>query len=165
MDIIKQYLPLCWFKLNPLDLPRSFSFLRYNLIFYFIVEFFLQANMTDDPFESFTEVAIETVLTLALIALLLSLNKILYAYVQVSCALVFCSNVVAVTVIPVLVWLTMTENSLSYYVLGFQILWEFLIASYIFMRVLAINWPASFVMALFYFVVTYYGAFGLGQLL
>jgi hypothetical protein len=121
--------------------------------------------MTDDPFESFTEVAIETVLTLALIALLLSLNKILYAYVQVSCALVFCSNVVAVTVIPVLVWLTMTEDSLSYYVLGFQILWEFLIASYIFMRVLAINWPASFVMALFYFGVTYYGAFGLGQLL
>lgn len=146
-------------------MPRSFSFLRYNLIFYVVVEFFLQANMTDDPIESFTEVLIETVLTLALIALLLSLNKILYAYVQVASALVFCSNVVAATVIPVLIWMTMTEDSLSFYVLGFQLFWEFLLIAYILRRIMAINWPASLVAALCYFVVTYYGAFALGQLL
>lgn len=164
MDIIKQYLPLCWFQLNPLDLPRSFSFLRYNLLFYFIVEFFLQANMTDDPVESFYEVMFESVLTLVLIAILLALNKILYAYVQVASALLFVSNVVAACVIPVLIWMTMTEDSLSLYVLGFEILWEFLLATYILRRILSINWAASVVMSMIYFVATYFGAYGLGLL-
>ncbi len=165
MDIIRQYLPLCWFSLNPLDLPRSFSFLKYNIFFYFTLEFFLQANMTDDPVESFYEVLFETVLTLVLVATVLALNKILYVYVQVLTALLFVLNAVATSLIPVLVWMTTTEDPLSLYVLGLQLFWGFFLVAYILGRTLAINWPASLVMALFYFLVTYLGAYGLGLVL
>jgi len=164
MDIIKQYLPLCWFTLNPLDLPRSFSFLKYNLLFYFAVEFFLQANMTDDPVESFYEVTFETILTLVLIAILLVLNKILYAYVQVATALLFVSNVVAASVVPVLIWMSITDHPLSFFVLGSQLFWWLLLVAYILRCILIINWPASVVMALFYFVAAYFGAYGIGLL-
>ena len=69
IEILKQYLPLCWFKQDPLKLTRSMSFFKKNLLVYFIVEYFMQTNMTDDPFESFTEVTIQIFLTLIFISL------------------------------------------------------------------------------------------------
>ncbi len=165
MDILKHYLPLCWFKANPLELTRSVGFFKQNLWIYFVVEFFLQTNMTDDPFESFVEVGLETVLTLLLVFILLYLNKNLYAFMQVATAILFCSNAVAFVVLPALVWMTVTEDVLSYYVLGLLIFWDYTLLAYILRRVLAINIPACLVLALFYFAVTYYGAFALGQLI
>lgn len=165
MDTLKHYLPLCWFKLNPLELTRSAGFFKQNLWVYFVVEFFLQANMTDDPIESFFEVSFETLLTLLIIFLLLYLNKTLYAFIQVATAMLFCSNVVAFFIVPVLVWLTMTESTLSYYVLGLFMFWDYTLVAYILKRILAINVPASLVLAAFYFAATYYGAYTLGQLI
>jgi len=57
VDLIKQYLPLCWFKHNPLELTRSTGFFKQNLIFYYLVEYFMQANMTVDLIVSFYEVS------------------------------------------------------------------------------------------------------------
>jgi hypothetical protein len=164
MDNLKHYLLLCQFKLNPLELVRSVSFFKQNLLFYFIIEFFLQANMTDDPFESFAEVSYETFLTLLFIAVMLALNKALYAFIQVATAILFCENVVAVAIVPVLVWLTMTEDLLSYYLLGLLLFWNFALVTYIIKKVLAINTPASAVLSLFYFASTYFGAFAMGQM-
>jgi len=164
IDILRQYLPLCWFSRNPLELTRSISFFRLNLLFYFVVEYFMQANMTDDPFESFTEVSIETTLTLLFIGLILLLNKTLYVYIQVITAIIFCSNVVSLFIIPVLIWLTVTEDILSYYLLGLIFLWDFMLVAYIFRKVLSINLPASLALSVFYFIVAYLGAFALGQL-
>lgn len=165
MDTLKHYLPLCRFKLNPLELVRSVDFFKQNLWVFFLVEFFLQANMTDDPIESFYEVSLEIVLTLLFIFILLYLNKTLYAFIQVATAMLFCSNVVAVAIVPVLIWLTMTENTFSYYVLGLLMFWNYTLGAYILRRVLSINIPASLVLAAFYFAATYYGAFTLGQLI
>ncbi len=94
MDVLKQYLPLCWLRNNPLELPRSVDFFKQNLLFYFVVEYFMQANMTDDPIESFTEVSIETLLTLIFIGVMLFFNRTLYAYVQVTTAIIFCANII-----------------------------------------------------------------------
>jgi hypothetical protein len=165
INIFGQYLPLCWFKQNPFELTRSISFLRLNLLFYFIVEYVLQANMTDDPFESFIEVSIETTLTLMFIALVLFLNKTLYVFIQITTAIIFCANIISLFVFPVLVWLTITEDILSYYLLGLLFLWDFMIVAYIFRKVLSINIPASLALSLFYFTATYLGAFALGQLI
>ena len=120
--------------------------------------------MTDDPFESFTEVSIETTLTLLFIGLILLLNKTLYVYIQVITAIIFCSNVVSLFIIPVLIWLTVTEDILSYYLLGLIFLWDFMLVAYIFRKVLSINLPASLALSVFYFIVAYLGAFALGQL-
>jgi hypothetical protein len=164
IEILRQYLPLCWFKHNPLELTRSMNFFKQNLLFYFVVEYFMQANMTDDPFESFTEVTIQTLLTLMFIGFILRLNKTLYAYIQVTTAILICANIVSLFVIPVLIWLTVSENILSYYSLGLLSIWEFTVMAYIFRKILSINPAASLVLSVLYFTVNYLGAFTLGQL-
>jgi hypothetical protein len=165
IEILRQYLPLCWFKHNPLKLTRSMSFFKENLLFYFIVEYFMQTNMTDDPFESFTEVTIQTLLTLLFIGFILRLNKTLYAYIQVTTSILVCANIISIFVIPVLIWLTVTEDILSYYCLALLFIWEFTVISYIFRKSLAINTAASLALSVFYFTATYLGAFALGQIL
>jgi hypothetical protein len=125
----------------------------------------MQANMTDDPFESFTEVSIQTTLTFMFIGLVLLLNKTLYVYIQVMTAILFCSNVVSIFVLPVLIWLTVTEDILSYYLLGLISLWDFMLVAYIFKKALSINLPASLALSVFYFIAAYLGAFALGELL
>ncbi len=165
MDVLKQYLPLCWLKNNPLELPRSVDFFQQNLLFYFVIEYFMQANMTDDPIESFTEVSLQTLLTLIFIGIMLFFNRTLYAYVQVTTAIIFCTNIVALFIIPVLIWLTVSEEALSYYFLSLLLLWDYVVLTYIIRQVLSINLFASAVLSLFYFTATYLGAFGLGQLL
>ncbi len=141
------------------------SFFKQNLLFYFIVEYFMQANMTDDPFESFIEVSIETLLTLMFIGFILHLNKTLYAFIQVTTAILVCANIVSLFVIPVLIWLTVSEDILSYYSLGLLFIWEFTVVAYIFRKIMAINIAASLVLSVIYFTVTYLGAFAIGQVL
>jgi hypothetical protein len=165
IEFIRQYVPLCWFKHNPLELTRSMSFFQQNLLFYFVVEYFMQANMTDDPVESFTEVSIETLLTLLFIGFILRLNKTLYAYIQVTTSILVCANIVSFFVIPVLIWLTVSEDLLSYYCLGLLFIWEFTVIAYIFRKTLSINVAASLALSVFYFSVAYLGAFAIGQLL
>jgi len=164
MDVLKQFLPLCWLKNNPLELPRSVDFFKQNLLFYFVVEYFMQANMTDDPLESFTEVSIQTLLMLIFIGVTLFFNRTLYAYIQVTTAIIFCANIVALFIIPVLIWLTVSEDPLSYYFLGLLLFWDYVLVTYIIRQVLSINLFASLVVSLFYFATTYFGAFALGQL-
>ncbi|MGR9085968.1 MAG: hypothetical protein ACU841_02715 [Gammaproteobacteria bacterium] len=165
VDLIRQYLPLCWFQHNPLELTRSTGFFRQNLIFYFLVEYFMQANMTDDPIESLYEVGFETLLTLLFIGILLFFNKTLYAYVQVATSLILCANVVSLFIVPVLIWLTVSDDPLSYYITFLLILWDYGLVTYIFKKVVDINIPASMALSFLYFVTTYFGAFGLGQMI
>jgi len=125
----------------------------------------MQANMTDDPFESFTEVTIETLLTLIFIGFILHLNKTLYAFIQVTTAILVCANIVSLFVIPVLIWLTVSEDLLSYYSMGLLFIWEFTLIAYIFRKTLSINLAASLALSVFYFSIAYLGAFAIGQLL
>ncbi len=163
-ELLTQYLPLCWFKQDPLKLTRSMSFFKTNLLIYFIVEYITQANMTDDPFESFVEVSIQILLTLFFIGFVLHLNKTLYAYIQVTSSILVCANIISIFVIPVLVWLTVDENILSYYSLSLLFVWEFTVISYILRKALTINSTAGLALSVVYFSITYLGAFALGQL-
>ena len=165
IDILKQYLPLCWFKQNPLELTRSISFFKQNLLFYFIVEYFMQTNMTDDPFESFTEVTIQIFLTLMFISFILRINKMLYAFIEVTSSILVCANTVSFFIIPVLIWLTVNEDILSYYCLALLLIWEFIVMAYIFKKTLGINSAASLALSALYYIITYLGAFSLGQIL
>ncbi|MGZ5050135.1 MAG: hypothetical protein ACXWF8_09000 [Methylobacter sp.] len=121
--------------------------------------------MTDDPIESFIEVSIQTVLALIFVGVMLFFNRILYAYVQVMTAIMFCANIVAVCIVPVLIWLTVTEEPLSYYLLMLLLLWDYAIVTYISKQALSINLFASLIVALSYFIATYLTAIGLGQLI
>jgi len=120
--------------------------------------------MTDDPFESFYEVSFETLLSLIFIGVMLALNKSLYVFIQISTAMLFCSNAVSFFIIPVLVWLTISENTLSYYLVGLLIFWDYALTTYVIKQVLILNLAASAVISLFYVTFTYFGAYTLGQL-
>jgi hypothetical protein len=63
-----------------------------------------------------------------------------------------------------MIWLTVSDDPLSYYLLFALIFWDFALVSYIFKKVIEINILASSILALLYFITTYLGAFGLGQL-
>lgn len=125
----------------------------------------MQANMTDDPVEAFTEVGIATLLMLMFIGLILLLNKTLYAYIQVVTAILVCENVIAVFIVPVIIWLTVSEASTSYYLLTLLFLWNYAVITHILRQVLSINIPAGMALSLLYFITIYLGAFALGQLL
>lgn len=165
MDILKEYLALCWLNNDPLELPRSESLFRKNLIMYFVIGYLLQANMIDDPLESFYEILLQMVLMLAFIGILLLLNKTLYVYIQVTTAFMFSANIISLFVIPVMVWLTVSEDIYSYYLFFLLLAWYYAIVSFIFKQTLVINIAASMVLALFYFIVTFLGAFALGQMI
>jgi hypothetical protein len=165
MDTLKQYIELCWFRHNPLELKRSANLFKQNLLFSYILEYLMQANMTDDPIESFYEVTIETLLTLLFIGIILFFNKTLYAYIQVATAILVCANVVSLFIVPVAVWLTVTEDALSYYILSLLLIWDYALVTYIVRQTLSINLPASTAISFLYFTITYFGAFALGQML
>ena len=164
MNTFKLYLPLCWLKVNPLDLPKSVVFLKQNFWFYFIVELFIQANMID-PSEAFFEVIVETALTFGFVGLILFLNKSTHLYVQIITAVLFCENVVAFFGVPVVIWLTVSESMISYYLFGLLMLWDFVLITFIIKKVLSINTAASLTISFFYFMMTYAGAYGLTLLI
>lgn len=165
LDTVKRYLRLCWFDTNPLDFVESKDFLKINVVFFAVVQYFLQTNMTDDPFESFLEVAFELLLNFAFVAVMLFFDKMIDAYIQLVTAILFCTNVLSVFFVPVMVWLTVTDDPLSYYVIGVLVLWFYALISYIIKAALAIDLLASLALSLLYFIVVYLGAVGLGQVI
>jgi hypothetical protein len=164
MDTVKQYLQLCWFDANPLDLTKSTGFLKLNIVFYEVVQYLLQANMTDDPFESFYEVILELLFTLSFVGVMLFFDKRLNAYIQVTTAILFCTNVLSIFFIPVIVWLTVSDEPLSYYMMGILVVWFYALITHIIKVALAINLFASSSLSLLYFTVVYLSAFALGQM-
>jgi len=164
MNTFRHYLPLCWFGENPLDLPRSVKFFKQNLWFYFFLELFIQVNMIED-FEALFEVTLETILTLLFTGIILLLNRSSHSYIQVTSAILFCENIVALFGLPVMVWLTITDHELSYIAMALLIFWDFSLVAFIVKKVLGINTAASFVMSLFYFFSTYGGAYGITLLI
>ncbi|MBD9355411.1 hypothetical protein IE877_05880 [Methylomonas sp. EbA] len=163
MDTIRRYFPLCWLNVSVLDLPRSRRFFKYNAIFYFIAVFFIQFNMSDD-IDSIFEVVLETALTLGFIALVLLLNRTFNTFMQVASAILFCENVVAIFLIPIVFWVTVAEDTPSYATLALFFMWDTAIVARIFKDVLQVNTPASLVVSLFYFFTTYGGAYGIYSL-
>lgn len=158
MEILKQYMRLAWFQGNPLELPRSVSFFQKNIWFYILVELFIQINITD-PFEATLEVAIETSLTLGFVALLLLYKKALAGYIPAVTSFLVCENIVAAFGLPVVVWLTTTDDLISYILLLGLILWDVAMITYLIKRILVTNSLFAFLLSTTYFLCTYVGAF------
>jgi len=143
--------------------PDRRAFFKNNAIFYFIAVFFIQFNMSDDIDSAF-EVLLETLLTLGFIALVLLLNRTFNTFIQVASAILFCENVVAIFLIPIVFWVTVAEDTPSYATLALFLMWDMAIIARIFKDVLQVNTPASLVVSLFYFLTTYGGAYGIYSL-
>lgn len=163
MNLIKQYLALCWFQVSPLDLPRSTRFFKLNLVFNFVTYAFIHFNMTDD-IESITEVFFETLLTLGFIAFTLCLQRTMYTFIQVSSAILFCENTIAFLLIPIMFWVTIVEDWLSYGILLVILLWNWAIIAGIFKKIMNINALAGMVMSLLFILFSFGGGFVINNL-
>ena len=164
MHNLIHYLPLCLGKINPIELPKSTPFLMRNLLFFIVVQYILQANATDDVIESFFEVSLEIILTIVFMAMMLHLNHSLHALSQVLMAILFCANALSIILILLVVWLTLSEDIISYYSIGLLFLWYFVIIGKIIKKILQVNTAASLALTFFYFIFAYAGAFVVGQL-
>lgn len=164
IDNIRQFLPLCWLGISPLELPRSPSFFKQNLAFYFTVAFFIQFNMSDD-IEAIFEVILETLLSLGFVAIVLLLNHSFHSFVQVGTSVIFGQNLIALPMIPMIFWVAVAEDTSSYVLLGILMFWAMIVIAHIFKQVLNINRPAALVVSWFYFLATYGGAYGIDSLL
>jgi hypothetical protein len=120
----------------------------------------MQANMIP-PWEAFWEVNLETIFTLGFIALIMSLNRNLNAYLQVATAFLVCENVIAIFALPTLMWLTVTDDFLSYVLFGLLIFWDVCLVTYLIKKVLTISLFASLAVAFIYFLLTYGAAYSL----
>lgn len=158
MEHLLRYAPLCWFKGNPLELPHAVGFFRKNLLFNVLIELFIQLNIADS-FESFIEVALETALTMLFVALLLLLKKALPAFIPAATSFLVCENIAAAFGLPVVIWLTTTDDLLSYYCLAALILWDMAMITYLIKRILVTHIVNAVMLSLFYFLATYIGAF------
>lgn len=164
MNIFNAYLPLCVLRKDPLDLPKSTAFLQHNLWFYFLVWLFVQANMID-PTEALLEVIFEIFITFCLVWVILRLNKTPHLFVQIITALLFCENIIASFLIPIVMWLTVSESIISYCLFVALALWDFILITFIIKKVLVLNLAASLTLSFFYFLITYGGAYSLTLLL
>lgn len=164
MGMINQYLALCWFSASPLELPRSTHFFKINLVFNFLVFSFIHLNMTDD-IESISEVIIETLLNLGFIALTLLLDRSMHAYIQVASSVLFCENVAAILLIPIMLWATVAEDVWGYGTLGSILVWVGIMIAAVFKKVLRINMLAGLAMSLFYFLFSFGGGFAINSFL
>ena len=158
MEYLKYYAPLCWFRNNPLELPRSVSFFQKNLYFYILVELFIQINVTD-PFEAIIEVALETSLTLLFVVGLLYKKKALPGFIPAATSFLVCENIASTFGLPVVIWLTTTDDLLSYYALLILIIWDIAMITYLIKQILVTHTVPAFLLSLAYFLATYIGAF------
>lgn len=157
MELLRAYVPLCWFKHNPLELPRSVSFFQKNLYFYLLIELFILANITD-PFDALIEVIIETGLTLLFVGMLLYIKESIAGFIQAATSFLICENIIAAIVLPVIVWLTTTDELSSYCLLFGLMAWGFAVITYLIMRILLATPLTASVLATIYFVVTHGGS-------
>lgn len=154
MDILKQYLPLCWFKSHPLQLPVSEAFFKANLIFFCIAELLTLLNMVP-ILDAVVEAIMNGALTLLFVLIILSLNRTMHNYLQVASAILVCENVLSIFGVPVLAWVIITPDWLSYTALTGLLIWIFAVISYLLKKVLSIDVLASSVLAFVYFISTY----------
>lgn len=164
MSIFSDYLPISLLMANPLELPKSVTFLKQNLLFNFVIEIFIQANMID-PTEALAEVIIQTLLTFIFVFILLRLNRTPHLYVQTVTAILFCENIVALFAVPIVVWLTVAESVISYSIAGLLVLWNFILITFIAKSIIVIDILSSMVVSFVYFAITYVGAYGVTILL
>jgi hypothetical protein len=162
MQLLKKYLLLCRFKNNPIDLQPSRSFLWKNLLFYVVLGIIVEANISD-PASATIEIAVETIVTVALIFTLLLCTKKLHFFKQLLTALVVCENfilVLGVITEGLDVWAHKTEyEDYPLYLGGALVVWFIAIIAYIIKQAFSFETITSISLAAFYFVFTFAGTF------
>jgi len=162
--MLKDYLELCWFSGDPEDLDTDRRFLWINLGVYLLLGLFIQANMSD-PVEAFIQAFIEMLITLLFIGAILIKGSGLYNFERLVTAILVCENFIYILALPLAFWFIFAKGSHAaiypVYLGGGLILWSIAIIAYLLHGMFQFNWKVSGSLSVLYFVVTYFGSFGL----
>ncbi len=158
MEHLKQYISLCWFKGSLDETPESIPLLKKALIFYVVGGIFVITNMTGF-IEAIIEVFIEIFLIFAFVAIVLFFTKDLTQYWKVLTSFFICQDFISIFALPLLIWVTVTDDSLAYYLLGAVMLWGVAIIAYINNQIISLGSFPSFLLSLTFFLGVYGGGF------
>jgi hypothetical protein len=161
MSLLINYLSLCWFRNNPLELTPSRSFMWKTVVFYLISGMIVEGLITD-PADGSLEVLLRTIMAFSSISVLLLLLKKSQHFYQLYTAIFVCENFImtlATITEGLYFWMVMThrKNSeeISIGIGVLLVLWYLAIVAYILRQAFAFDRGASLVLAFGYFVVTY----------
>lgn len=161
MSLLIQYLSLCWFRNNPIDLHPTKSFMWKTVIFYIIIGIIVEGLIADFA-DGTLEVLLRTVMAFStIICLLLFIGKREYFF-QLFTAIFVCENfifVLATLTEGMYFWMVMNHKELAEEIsIGagiFLLLWYLAIVSYIIRQVFEYRLGRSMIAAFSYFVLTY----------
>lgn len=162
MALLIQYLKLCWFINNPVDMHPSTSFLWKCVAFYLISGIIVE-GLISDPADGTLEVSMRVIVALSLISMLLLFIKKWSLYKQLLTAIFMCENFIVTLGIGTEVldlFLHRTEyKEVPMYLGVMLIFWYLAIISYVLRRIFTFNKGICFGLAFFYFAATYGGPF------
>ncbi|WP_428352957.1 hypothetical protein [Methyloprofundus sp.] len=162
--MLKEYLQLCWLSGYPEDLPTDRKFLFINLGLYLLLGLFIQANISD-PIEAFIQIFIEIFITILFMAVLLWKDGSTYNFERFLTAILVCENVVYFFALPLAFWFIFAKGSdtVGYpiYIGVILVVWSIIIITYLIKGLFDYSWRTSTLLSLAYFILTYFGSFGI----
>lgn len=159
MEQIKEYISLCWLQGDLDEMSESIPIFRNALIFYAVVAVFLQINAIGGFIEAFILVGFEIVLTFIFILALLYFTKAMDQFWRVLTAYFICQDFILIFSVPLLIWVTISENAWAYYTLALVMLWAVAAFAYINNQIITSGSFVSTMLSLAYFVTVYGGGF------
>lgn len=161
MNLLIEYLSLCWFRNNPAELFPSKSFMWKTVAFYLISGFIVE-GLISDPADGTLEVFLRSIMAFSSIAILLLICEKWQYFNQLFIAIFVCENFIMTlaTVTEGLYFLMIMKHQeyAEEISIGIGVLlvgWYLGIVSYILRQVFAFKTSVSVILAISYFVLTY----------
>lgn len=161
MKLLIQYLALCWFRNNPIELIPPKPFMQKVIIFYFLSGWLVE-GLIADPAEGFLEVVLRMVMAFSTIALFLAVMKKWGYFNQLFTAIFVCENFImtlATAAEGLDVYMVMTHvvyrEEIAIALATFLVIWYLTIVGYILRHFFTFPTRESIILATTYFVLTY----------
>ena len=169
MKLLIEYLSLCWFKNDPVELMPSKAFTKKVILFYLISGSIIEGLIAE--YEGVMEVGLRFVMATASISTLLLVTKQFQYFRQLLTAIFVCEDLI----VPLAgitdggLYHYMVINHVTYYglkpvifteivtgILAFAyVVWYLLVVGYILRKFFLFDFWMSFILAFSYFVLTY----------
>jgi len=161
MNLLSQYLSLCWFRNNPANLVPSKSFMWKTVGFYLISGCIVE-GLISDPADGSLEVFLRTIMAFSSVAVFLLVFKKWQYFDQLFIAIFVCENFIMTLA-------TLTEGLYFLLVMNHQenaeeisigigallVVWYIAIVSYILRQAFEVKMSLSVILAFSYFILTY----------
>ena len=161
MNLLIQYLSLCFFRNNPAELYPSRSFMWKTVAFYLISGMIVE-GLISDPADGTLEVLLRTVMAFSSIATYLFIFKKWQYFDQLYIAIFVCENFIMTlaTVTEALYFLMVMNHQeyaeeISIGIGALLVVWYIAIVSYILRQAFETKMSVSVILAISYFVLTY----------